>query len=101
MKWIGASCLTAMVMVVSSGGIQSAAAFPMSAVQSSQAAKANDKPIDISARRRFHHPDYRYGFRRYDRPYYPRYYARPYAYEPYPYYAPAPFAFGFGCGPRW
>jgi len=108
MKWIGTAVLAMMVLVAGPDRTESIAATSLlpSAVGASQASKASAGPTDISARRhvrRYHHY-YHSGYRHYrygHRPYYPRYYARPYYYRPYPYYAPAPFIFGFGFGPRW
>lgn len=106
LKWIATAVLATIVLVVGPGRIESVAATSArSAVRTSQVSDASTKPTDISARRRYHHyyhsvyRHHRYGYR----PYYPRYYARPYYYEPNPYYAPAPlpFGFGFGFGPWW
>ena len=98
MKLISAVVLAAMVTVVTAGRVEpAAAASSESAVRVSQAT-GSGKPTDISARhhvRRYRHS--RYG---YYPPYDARYYARPYYYEPDPYYAPLPFGFSFGIG-RW
>jgi hypothetical protein len=116
MKWLSAVVLTTIVTVVGPGRIEAVAAA--SSLQSSGVVSASSPsaaPTDISAHRHAHrhHRYYRYGYRPYGhgyrpygygyRPHYPRYYARPYYYEPYPYYAPAPFPFGFsfGFGPGW
>ena len=104
-KWIGTLVLAMIVLVVGPGrseSIAAAASLP-SAIRASQASDPSIGPTDNSARRSIQHSDrsghhhHRYGYR----PYYPRYYARPYYYEPYPYHEFAPFAFGFGFGPRW
>lgn len=105
MKWIGTTVLAITVLVVGPGRIASIAAASSlpSAAFASQASNATTGPTDVSARRHYHHYYHSgYRHRRYGyRPSYPRYYARPYSYEPYPSYAPLPFGFGFGFGPWW
>jgi hypothetical protein len=95
-KWFGAAILVATLMLAGPAAIKSAAASPSAGVSATHVSKATD----LSARRRYRHY-HRYGYRRYYRPYHPSYYARPYYYRPYPYYAPPPFTFGFGIGPWW
>jgi hypothetical protein len=90
-KWFGAAMLAAILMFAGPVAIKSAAASPSVGASPTHVSKATD----LSARRRYRH------YRRYYRPYYPSYYARPYYYQPYPYYAPAPFTLGFGFGPWW
>jgi hypothetical protein len=94
-KWIGAAALAITLMLNGSGTIDSAAAAPRQAAVQNHRWKATD----FSARHRTRHHA-RYGYRAYDRPYYPAYIDRPY------YYAPAPFVpFNFGYpllpGPWW
>ena len=102
LTWIGTAGL-AMIVLVGPGRIESIAATSPSpsAVRVSQASNASTRPTDISARRHVHryHRHHHSGYR----PYYPRYYARPYRYEPAPSYAPVPlpFGFSFGFGPWW
>ena len=111
MKWIGTAVL-AMIVFVGPTRIESIAATSSlpPAARASQASHASARPTDVSARRhvRHYHRYYHSGYRHYRygyRPYYPHYYARPYDYEPYPYYGPAPLPFGFGFdfgfGPWW
>jgi hypothetical protein len=95
-KWIGAAILAATLMFAGPATIRSVAASPSVGASAAHASKATD----LSARRHYRHY-HRYGYRRYYRPYYPSYYGRPYYYQPYPYYAPPPFTFGFGFGPWW
>jgi hypothetical protein len=96
-SWIGAALVAGVVVLAGPASLSPAtAAQPQAAAQKADAGKATD----ISAQRRYYRRHYHYGYRPYDRPYYqPHYYARPYYYRPYPYYAPAPFTFGFGFGP--
>jgi hypothetical protein len=92
-KWIGAAILMLALMTGGLATINSAAAEPsQGAVQPRQGSRADD--IGAPRRARHHH---RYADRRYDPPYYPTYYDRPY------YYAPAPFfpLLGLGYGPWW
>ena len=110
MKGIGAAVL-ASVVLVGPGRVESFAAASglPSAALAVQTSSASTRPTDLSARGhvRHSHRSYHSGYRHYRRygyrPYHPRYYARPYYYEPYPSYAPAslPFGFSFGFGPWW
>jgi hypothetical protein len=92
---IGAAVVAGVLALAGPAAIDPAAASPKAGVHAANASKATD----FSARRRYRH-DYRYGYPPYYTPYY---YARPTYYRPYPYYAAAPFPFGFnfGMGPSW
>jgi hypothetical protein len=94
-KWIVAAILAATLMFAGPATIRSVAASPSAGASAAHVSRATD----LSARRHYRHY-HRYGYRYY-RPYYPSYYGRPYYYQPYPYYAPPPFTFGFGFGPWW
>ncbi len=81
--WIGAAIAAGFVALAGSASAKSGSvAQPQAATQEAHAGQATD----FSARR-YHRRYYRYGYRPY--------------YRPYPYYAPAPFTFGFGFGPVW
>jgi hypothetical protein len=105
-KWIGTAVLAMMVLVAGPDRTESIAATSSLPYAAPQAFNASTRPTDVSARghvRRYHRY-YHSGYRpsRYGHgPYYPRYYARPYYYEPSPSYAPLPFGFSFGFGPWW
>jgi hypothetical protein len=107
MNWISAVVSAATVILVSSARIEPAAAASASAsaIPVSQPTRSAANATDISARHRSHQHSYHHGYRHYRygaySPYYSRYYARPYYYEPDPYYAPLPFGFSFGIGPWW
>ncbi len=95
--WIGTVVLATMVIVVGPGWKETAAAAPCrSAVGASDTSNASLQPTDVSARRqvRRYRAHRRYGYRAYE----PRYYARPYDYEPA---ASAQLPFGFGFSPWW
>jgi hypothetical protein len=107
MKWVRTLALATIVTLAGASRFEAAAASSRQASGSVPVSVAN-APTESSARRHVHrhHRYYRYGYRpsRYGYgPYYPRYYARPYYYEPDPYFTPAPFglSFGFGFGPGW
>jgi hypothetical protein len=98
MKRLIGATLVAIAFAAPSVIAQASAETPQTRMQGS----ATKAATDFSARR-YTRPPYRhYGYRPYYQPYYqPHYYARPYYYRPYPYYAPAPFPFGLGFGPFW
>jgi hypothetical protein len=86
MKTLMGAAVTAAVLAF--GGPTAVAATPQAKLQMA----ATSDATDFSARRSYYRPSYRPS---------PYYYARPYYYRPYPYYALAPFPFGFGFGPFW
>jgi len=87
-KWIGAAILTLTLMFAGPAAIECAiAATPQAAEQ---------KSPDLTATRHVRHHRH-YAYRRYDQPYYPTYYDRPYDYAPAPFF---PFL-GLGYGPWW
>ena len=121
--WIGVTLVAAALAFSAPVGAMETKAVPQAKAQT-----ATSDATDFSAHRRYARRYYRYGYRPYyrsyyrygyrpyyrsyyrpyyrpygyyARPYYSPYYGRPYYYRPYPYYAPAPFMFGFGFGPFW
>jgi hypothetical protein len=95
---IGAAAVAGALVFAGPAAVNSAAA---ASPQMKEKIAGASGATDFSAQRYRRHYGYGY-YRPYYRPYYaPRYYARPYYYRPYPYYAPAPFTFGFGFGPYW
>lgn len=98
MRWIGVAVgAAALALIASASAAVAAPIEPQATTPRPHAGRASD----ISAQRTHHRLSYHRGYRSYDRPYRPSYYARPTYYRPYPYAVPAPFVFGFGFGPYW